>query len=63
MPWVHWWEGHTGKGMLNDWNVQFYPTIYVIDHKGVIRHKGLRGKKLEEAVEKLVKEAEAEKKS
>jgi len=63
MPWTHWWEGRKPKGILKDWNVQFFPTIYVIDHKGVIRHKGLRGKKLEEAVEKLVKEAEAEKKS
>jgi len=56
MPWVHWWEGHTGKGMLNDWNVQFYPTIYVIDAKGVIRHKNIRGPALEEAVQKLLSE-------
>lgn len=61
MPWVHWWEGRKEKGVLKDWNVQFFPTIYVIDHKGVIRHKGLRGKKLEEAVEKLVKAAESAK--
>jgi thiol-disulfide isomerase/thioredoxin len=56
MPWTHWWEGNTGKGMLNDWNIQFFPTIYVIDAKGVIRHKGLRGKAMEEAVEKLLSE-------
>lgn len=58
MPWTHWWEGRKEHGLLKDWNVQFFPTIYVIDHQGVIRHKGLRGKKLEEAVEKLLKEAE-----
>lgn len=56
MPWVHWWEGHSGKGMLHDWNVQFYPTMYVIDAKGVIRHKNIRGKALEDAVEKLLNE-------
>jgi thiol-disulfide isomerase/thioredoxin len=58
MPWTHWWEGGNKDGILKEWNVQFFPTIYVIDAKGVIRFKNIRGKKLEEAVEKLVKEAE-----
>ena len=58
MPWVHWWEGGKKTTMLKDWNVQFFPTIYVIDAKGVIRYKHVRGKKLEDAVETLVKEAE-----
>ncbi len=56
MPWTHWWEGRRDGGIINDWNVRFFPTIYVIDAKGVIRHKGLRGKQLEEAVEKLLEE-------
>ena len=43
--------------LLKTWNVRFFPTIYVIDAKGVIRHKGLRGEELEKAVEKLVAEA------
>lgn len=58
MPWTHWWEGRREKGILKDWNVTFFPTIYVIDSKGVIRYKNIRGPKLEQAVEKLVKEAE-----
>ena len=57
MPWTHWWEGRREKGILKDWNVTFFPTIYVIDAKGVIRYKNIRGAKLEEAVEKLLKEA------
>jgi thiol-disulfide isomerase/thioredoxin len=57
MPWTHWWEGRRQGGILNDWNVKFFPTIYVLDAKGVIRHKGLRGEALEKAVEELVKEA------
>src|SRR5262249_33493115 len=56
MPWTHWWEGRRDGGIINDWNVRFFPTIYVLDAKGVIRHKGLRGKALEEAVEKLIEE-------
>jgi thiol-disulfide isomerase/thioredoxin len=55
MPWTHWWNGHEG-GILEDWDVQGYPTIYVLDAKGVIRYKDLRGEKLEGAVNKLLKE-------
>jgi hypothetical protein len=58
MPWVHWWEGRREGGILNDWNVQFFPTIYILDHKGVIRYKNIRGKEMEEAVVKLLAEME-----
>jgi thiol-disulfide isomerase/thioredoxin len=57
MPWTHWWEGDGPN--LKTWNVKYFPTIYVIDAKGVIRYKGVRGKAMDEAVETLVKEAEA----
>jgi thiol-disulfide isomerase/thioredoxin len=43
------------------WDIEGWPTIYVIDHKGVIRHiwTGSPGEKvMDEAIEKLVKEAE-----
>jgi thiol-disulfide isomerase/thioredoxin len=53
MPWTHWWNGNEG-GILEDWNVEAYPTIYVLDAKGVIRYKDLRGEKLEEAVNTLI---------
>ncbi len=48
------WEGPIQKA----WNVQSFPTIYVLDAQGVIRHKELRGKDLDEAVDKLVAELE-----
>ncbi len=54
MPWTHWWTG--ANGIVKDWNVQFFPTIYVIDAEGVIRFKNIRGKELEEAVVKLLAE-------
>ncbi|VTR96584.1 TlpA family protein disulfide reductase [Tuwongella immobilis] len=57
MPWTHWWNG-AKDGVGTDLNIRFFPTIYVIDAKGVIRHKNIRGKQLDEAVEKLVKETE-----
>ena len=55
MPWTHWWNGSKG-GVLENWDVAFFPTIYVIDAAGLIRHEGLRGKNLEEAVNELLKE-------
>jgi thiol-disulfide isomerase/thioredoxin len=55
MPWAHWWEGADAP-LLKQWNIRFFPTIYVIDDKGVIRHKNIRGEELEKAVEKLVAE-------
>jgi thiol-disulfide isomerase/thioredoxin len=55
MPWTHWWNGQTG-GILKDWKVQHYPTIYVLDAKGVIRYKEIRGEDLDVAVEKLLAE-------
>ncbi|MEM7516192.1 MAG: thioredoxin-like domain-containing protein, partial [Planctomycetota bacterium] len=43
------------------YQVQGYPTIYVLDAEGRIRFKDLRGKSLDDAVEKLLEE-QAEKK-
>ncbi len=56
MPWEHWWNG-PDSGIVKDWNVNFFPTIYVLDAKGVIRYKHIRDKELDEAVEKLLAEA------
>jgi thiol-disulfide isomerase/thioredoxin len=56
MPWTHWWEG-ADASIIKNWNVRFFPTIYVIDAKGVIRYKNVRDEELVKAVEKLVTEA------
>ena len=48
------------------WNVAGTPTLYVIDHKGMIRYKwvGSPGENaLDTALEKLIKEAEVLEKS
>ncbi len=48
--------GSPGKNKIaKAWNVHAWPTIYVIDHEGIIRHRDLRGDKLEAAVEALLK--------
>ena len=61
MPWTHWFAGKSSD-VLKSWNIHAFPTIFVIDSKGVIRAKYVGAgpeteKKLEELVEKLVKEA------
>lgn len=40
------------------WGVRMWPTIYLLDHNGVIKHKGLRGDKLEKAILEMVAAAE-----
>ncbi len=57
MPWTHWWAGNKG-GMTEEYQVRFYPTVYVLDGKGVIRGKHLRGDDLEHFVEKLLAESD-----
>ena len=37
-----------------------WPTIYLIDAKGIIRYKDVRGKEMDDAIELLVQEAKAE---
>lgn len=56
MPWTHWFNGQDGPiGKALD--VQFFPTIYVLDGKGVIRFKNVREEQLDKAVDTLIKEA------
>jgi hypothetical protein len=67
ITWRSFWNGEKGtRGPISEeWNVRGWPTLYVIDHKGVIRHKyvGSPGDKvLDEAIEKLVAEAEKSRK-
>jgi thiol-disulfide isomerase/thioredoxin len=61
IPWRSFWNGEDGPGgpIATAWNVRGWPTVYVIDPKGVIRHKYLRGKRLDAPLEQLVGEAEA----
>ncbi len=55
MPWTHWWNGQEG-GIMDSWDVKYFPTVYVLDSRGVIRHKDLRGDDLEKAVNALLAE-------
>jgi thiol-disulfide isomerase/thioredoxin len=57
MPWTHWWVGKESK-FAEDYDIRGYPTIYVLDAQGVIRHKDLRDQELETAVKLLLEEVD-----
>ena len=60
ITWRSWWNGGSTNGPIaTRWNVQSWPTVYVLDAKGVIRYKDVREKSLDEAVDALLKELEA----
>jgi hypothetical protein len=62
ITWRSWWDGgSTGGPIASQWNVSGWPTIYVLDHKGVIRYRDVREKEMDKAVDTLLKEM-AEKK-
>ena len=63
ITWRSFWNGEDGTGgpISKAWKVRGWPTIYVIDHKGVIRYKNVRGDALDAAVDTLLAELKREK--
>jgi thiol-disulfide isomerase/thioredoxin len=59
VTWRYWWDGGSRTGPIaTAWNIQNWPTIYVLDQKGVIRYRGHEelAEKLEQLVGGLLKE-------
>lgn len=57
ITWRSWWDGGSTQGPIaTTWNVRGWPTIYVLDAQGVIRFKNVRGQRMDEAVDQLLKE-------
>ena len=57
ITWPFFWDGGNTNGPIaKKYGVQSWPTIYVLDANGVIRYKNVRGPKMDEAVETLLKE-------
>ncbi len=46
--------GSTGDPIATKWDVHLWPTIYVIDHEGIIRYKNVRGEAMDRAVDALL---------
>lgn len=62
LNWRSWWDGGANAGKIREeWQVEGYPRVFLIDHRGIIREvwdQKPDREKLDNAVEKLVREAE-----
>jgi hypothetical protein len=57
ITWRCWWDSGSTEGPIaTRWNVKGWPTIFIIDHKGIIRYKGLVTDGMAMAVDALLKE-------
>jgi hypothetical protein len=66
ITWRSFWAGGTNGPIPTQWKIKGWPTIYLIDHKGVVRQRYLGNPGdavLDSEIEKLVREAEASKAS
>jgi hypothetical protein len=52
-------DGSTSGPLATRWNVRGWPTIYVVDAKGVIRDRDVRDEAMEKSVMKLLAEIPA----
>lgn len=64
MPWTHWWDNGEENPLVKTLRVKAFPTLYLIDAKGVIRKKWIGvpdgdpdSPAVENAVEELLKDA------
>ena len=60
ITWRSFWNGQQGiRGPIAQaWNVQLWPTVIVIDHEGIIRHRGHGGAEMDQALEIWIAAAE-----
>lgn len=58
LSWRHFWNGPKGtRGPISkQWNIEAWPTVYLIDQNGVIRFKEVLEKDIDRGIEKLLSE-------
>ena len=57
ITWPSFWDGGSTSGPISTkWGVYGWPTIFIMDHEGVIRGKNMREEKLYEIVDELLAE-------
>ena len=59
LSWRSFWNGEKGtRGPISvEWDITSWPTLFLIDAKGVIRYKNVRRDELDEALTTLLAEA------
>lgn len=60
VTWRSFYDKTTSGPICRAWSVNGFPTLYVIDHKGVIRASTHDGDEMERMVDKLLAEMEKE---
>ena len=59
ISWRSFWNGGSTSGPISGaWGVQGWPSIWVIDHKGIVRFRNVRGHDMDKAVDQLLQEME-----
>jgi hypothetical protein len=57
ITWRSFWNGGGRQGPIStEWRVEGWPSIWVIDAKGVIRYREVRGPAMDAAVDQLLAE-------
>src|SRR5436189_1971383 len=59
ISWRSWWLGGVDGAIPQLYQVQRWPTLYLLDGRGTIRFTQLQGQALEDAIELLVREVES----
>jgi peroxiredoxin len=57
ITWRFWCDGSAEGPIHRQWNIRSWPTTFILDANGLIRHRNLRDVGLEKAVEELLAEA------
>jgi hypothetical protein len=59
ITWRSFWNGGSSDGPISRrWQVEGWPSIWVIDARGVIRYREVHGEEMDEAVDALLAELE-----
>ncbi len=60
ITWRSFWNGGGTDGPISRaWEVRGWPSIWVIDHKGIVRFRNVRGDDMDRAVDQLLEELAA----
>lgn len=55
ITWHSWWDTENPDAPIShSWDVHGWPTSYILDHRGVIRYKNIRGQDLDFAIDALL---------
>jgi peroxiredoxin len=57
-PWRCWWDQGTGGPITLKWGIYYFPTVYLIDCKGMIRYEEVFGEEIDDALKTLLEEAD-----